>query len=439
MLDIGIIGAGVAGLTAAYDLTKQGHRVTVYEARPYVGGLSAGFRSERWDWSLERFYHHWFATDQDVIGLIKELGLSDGLFFPRPTTSLYHQGGIYPLDSPMRVLAFRPLPLLDRVRFGAVTALVRYNPFWRPLERHTAHTWLSHALGRRAYEILWEPLLIGKFGDGFYRQVNMAWFWARLAKRTPRLGYFVGGFQALWDTLAERVRQQGGTVRLESHVRQVLREGERLRLVLGAGAVVHDRVLATCSPHMLRERTPDLPPDYAAGLETLQSLGAVVLILALEHSLTDQHYWINLPKREGFPFLALVEHTNYIPREHYGGDTIVYCGDYLPPDHPYFEAEPAELLERFAPALRKINPAFAPSWVRQAWKFTESYAQPVPLLHHSRHIPPVQTPLAGLYMANMSQVYPWDRGTNYAVQLGREAARLVGGAVAGAAAGPRGG
>lgn len=425
-MDIGIIGAGVAGLSAAYDLTRQGHRVTVYEARSYVGGLSAGFRDERWEWSLERFYHHWFATDKDVIDLIGELGLAERLFFPRPTTSLYYHGAIYPLDSPLRVLAFRPLPFLDRLRFGAVTAFLRYTPFWRPLERHTAHAWMSRALGKRAYEILWEPLLIGKFGDEFYRQVNMAWFWARLAKRTPRLGYFRGGFQALWDELAERVRRQGGTIRLESHVRGVRRAGERLRLELAVGEAVHDRVLATCSPRMLRERAPELPPDYAAGLEALQSIGAVVLVLALPQRLTPHHYWINLPKREGFPFLALVEHTNYISPEHYGGEHLVYCGDYLPPEHPYFAAEPEALLERFTPALQRVNPAFSPAWVRRMWKFTEIYAQPVPLLNHSRNIPPLQTPLPGLYMANMSQVYPWDRGTNYAVQLGRAAARLVG-------------
>jgi protoporphyrinogen oxidase len=393
MLDIGVIGAGVAGLSAAYDLARRGHRVTVYEARPYVGGLSAGFRDERWEWSLERFYH---------------------------------QGGIYPLDSPLRVLAFRPLPFPDRVRFGLVTAFLRYTPFWRPLERQAAHTWLSRALGKRAYEVLWEPLLIGKFGDEFYRQVNLAWFWARLAKRTPRLGYFVGGFQALWDEVAQRVQALGGTMRLESHVRQIRRDGERLRLTLAAGDVLHDRVLATCSPGMLRERTPELPAAYAAGLESLHSLGAVVLVLALNQRLTATHYWINLPKREDFPFLALVEHTNYISPEHYGGDRLVYCGDYLPAEHPYFSAEPEALLERFAPALQRVNPAFSPTWVRRMWKFSEIYAQPVPLLNHSRHIPPMETPVPGLYMANMSQVYPWDRGTNYAVQMGREAARLVG-------------
>jgi len=157
-------------------------------------------------------------------------------------------------------------------------------------------------------------------------------------------------------------------------------------------------------------------------------MGAVVLILAVTQPVSAGHYWINIPKREGFPFLAFVEHTNYIDRRHYGGDTLLYCGDYLEPGHPYFEMEPEVLLERFIPGIQRINPAFDRSWIRKVWKFSESYAQPVPLVNHSQRIPPLETPIPNLYMANMSQVYPWDRGTNYAVELGRRVARLIGGA-----------
>jgi len=154
-------------------------------------------------------------------------------------------------------------------------------------------------------------------------------------------------------------------------------------------------------------------------------MGAVVLILALRHRLTKGHYWINLPKGDGFPFMGLVEHTNYVSPERYGGDHLVYCGDYLPPDHPYFRYSKERLLETYLPGLVKINPDFRPDWVRASWMFTEEYAQPVPTLHHSRNIPPLRTPIPGLWVANMSQVYPWDRGTNYAVEMGRRVAREV--------------
>jgi protoporphyrinogen oxidase len=150
-------------------------------------------------------------------------------------------------------------------------------------------------------------------------------------------------------------------------------------------------------------------------------MGAVVMVLALKQRLTS-YYWHNLPKEAGFPFLALVEHTNYMNPRHYGGDHIVYCGDYLESDHEYFRLSQDELMERFLPALQRINPQFTPEWVRNTWLFRTNYAQPVPLLNHSQNIPDIKTPMPGLYFASMSQVYPWDRGTNFAVEICRRAA-----------------
>ncbi|MCX8024804.1 MAG: oxidoreductase, partial [Thermanaerothrix sp.] len=171
---------------------------------------------------------------------------------------------------------------------------------------------------------------------------------------------------------------------------------------------------------------PQLPPEYLQGLLGLKSMGAVVMVVSLKRRLSEQgYYWFNLPKSAGFPFLALVEHTNFVSPEHFGGDHIVYCGDYLDPDHEYFRLSKEDLLARFLPALTRFNPKFSPDWVREAWLFRTPYAQPIPLINHSRNIPAIRTPLRGLYFASMSQVYPWDRGTNYAVQIARQAARLI--------------
>jgi protoporphyrinogen oxidase len=352
---------------------------------------------------------------------------------------MYHQGRLYPLDSPIpalkfipvsqlhraiRVLQFAPLPFVDRMRIGLVAFYLTLTRDWRPLERVSADAWLRRAVGQRAYDVWWKPLLISKFGEENYRNVNMAWMWARLYKRSARLGYFVGGFQGFADLLAERVREQGGEVRLETPVQAVRPTADsRLCLETAAATFDHEQVVATCSPQEMLRLAPDLASDYAAKLAGLRSTGAVVLILALKRRLTDGHYWINLPKGEEFPFMGLVEHTNYISLEHYGGDHLVYCGDYLPPDHPYFDTSKERLLEAYLPGLVKINPDFRLDWVRASWMFAEKYAQPVPTLNHSRNVPPLKTPIPGLWMANMSQVYPWDRGSNYAVEMGRRVAR----------------
>jgi len=155
-------------------------------------------------------------------------------------------------------------------------------------------------------------------------------------------------------------------------------------------------------------------------------MGAVVMVLALKERLSEQgYYWFNLPKSAGFPFLALVEHTNFVSPDHFGGEHILYAGDYLEPEHEHFRLSQVELLERFLPAFGRINPRFRTDWVRKTWLFRTAYAQPVPLVNHSSNIPAIQTPVSGLYFASMSQVYPWDRGTNFAVEIGRKAAALM--------------
>lgn len=424
-MKIAIIGAGYGGMAAAYDLRNAGHDVTIFESADYVGGLASGFKEPHWDWSVEKFYHHWFQSDSHMLGLIRELGLSDKVMFPRPLTVMYDRGRFYPFDSILKALLFPGLGFgLDKIRFGFVGLYLRLTNNWRALEQVTADEWMMKWAGKNVYEKMWKPLLIGKFGP-YYRDVNMAWMWARIKARTTRLGTFEGGFQKFADLFAERLRELGVEIRLGAQVKFIKRD--QAGLSIAAGSVeTFDRVLVTTSPNLLAKLCPDLPEDYLKGLLGLKSMGAVVMVLSLKHQLSeDGYYWFNLPKEAGFPMLALVEHTNYVSPEHFGGDHIVYAGDYLEVGHEYFSLSDEQLLEIYLPALQKINPKFAREWVNKVWLFKTNYAQPVPLLNHSVNIPSVKTPIEGLYFASMSQVYPWDRGTNFAVEIGRRAARMI--------------
>ena len=428
MKRVAILGAGMAGMAAAYDLARAGHQVTIFEAADHTGGLASGFKEPHWDWSVEKYYHHWFQTDRHILGLIDELGWKDHVLFPRPYTVMYYQGKFYPFDSILAALKFPGLGWgVNKLRFGLVGLYLRLTPNWQPLERSTVEAWMRKWAGDAVYELMWQPLMIGKFGERYAGQVNMAWMWARLKARTTRLGTFQGGFQAFADALAGRLRQMGVDIRLSTPIEKIESlHGGAIQLATTAGWQPFDQCLATTSPGLLARLVPALSASYLQGLLELKSMGAVVMVLALKQRLSQEgYYWYNLPKSAGFPFLALVEHTNFLSPEYFGGDHIVYAGDYLETDHEYFSLSKDELLERFLPTLPRFNPAFKPDWVRNAWCFRTAYAQPVPLLNHSRNIPPIQTPISGLYFASMSQVYPWDRGTNFAVEIGRKAASLM--------------
>lgn len=423
-MNIGIVGAGLAGLSAALDLVKDGHNVTIFEAHSRPGGLAAGFKAPHWNWELEKFYHHWFETDSDIINLIDEIGQRDNLFFPEPTTSIFINDKLYPATPLWRNL-FMPISPLSVIRYGLTGVYLRLTKNWRVLEKETVRNWMTKTMGEEAYRVLWEPLLVGKFGK-YHREVNMAWMWARIHKRSVKLGYFKGGFQALNQALCDYVTNLGVEVRFDTPVQSISPQADGgLTIATDGRTDTFDRVICTTSPHLLQKLTPSLPAEYLARLKNLKSMGAVVLVLASKHPLTGKHYWINLPKADDIPFLALVEHTAFVDREHYGGDHIIYCGDYLEPGHPYFAKSKEELLALFLPTLKKFNPDFNPEWVTASWVFKEAYAQPIPGLNHSQNILPLETPLPGLYWASMSQIYPWDRGTNYAVEIGRNVAQKV--------------
>lgn len=429
---IAIIGGGIAGLTAAYDLlrsTQQPVAVTIYEANTQLGGLAAGFKGRStWEWPLEHFYHHLFTNDDAILGLTRELGMADRLQVHRPSTVIHYQGRNYPFDSPLRLLLFPGLSIVDRLRMGVVLAYLKYHPRppWQHFDKLLADQWLQRWIGEAGYDVIWRPMLQGKFGV-HYHEVNLAWFWARIYKRTPSLIYYRGGFQAFVDTLAKQLHRDNVTIQTSTPVHQIqqLPTGGWQIGAIGQAPAAYDLVLSTVSPTLMQRLAPDLPAAYLAQLGQLKSMGAIVMTVALDRPLLQNTYWVNLPKKEGFPFLALVEHTNMIDPVHYGGDHLLYLGDYLDPDHRYFTMNVAELLAEFTPHLVKFNPAFQPGWITGAWVHQAKYAQPVPPVGYLAMIPDIRTPLPGLYFASMSQVYPWDRGTNYAVELGHNVAKMI--------------
>jgi len=423
---IAIIGAGYGGMAAAWDLKKAGHEVTIFESADFVGGLASGFKEPHWDWSVEKFYHHWFQSDSHMLGLFRELGLDDRVIFPRPLTVMYHNGKFHPFDSILKALLFPGLGFgLDKIRFGFVGLFLRLTNNWQALEQVTADAWMMKWAGKTVYEKMWKPLLIGKFGP-YYQDVNMAWMWARIKARTTRLGTFEGGFQKFADLFAKKLGERGVEIRLGAKVESIKREQAQLSVRSDGKTESFDKALVTTSPNLMAKLSPDLPENYLKGLLELKSMGAVVMVLSLKNQLSrDGYYWFNLPKEAGYPMLALVEHTNFVSPGHFGGDRIVYAGDYLEAGHEYFSLSDEQLLEIYLPALAKINPEFKRDWVKKVWVFKTNYAQPVPLVNHSKNIPAIQTPIEGLYFASMSQVYPWDRGTNFAVEIGRRAARMM--------------
>ncbi|MDH5607443.1 MAG: FAD-dependent oxidoreductase, partial [Anaerolineae bacterium] len=360
--------------------------------------------------------------------LIEELGLSDKVLFPRPFTVMNHNGKWYPFDSILKAILYPGLGWgLNKIRFGMVGLFLRITKNWQALEKTTTDAWMRKWAGNKVYEMMWEPLMLGKFGERYAKQVSMAWLWARLHARTTHLGTYQGGFQAFADDFAAILKNMGVEIRLDTLVSGITPLDGKISVTSMRGEERFDQCLFTASPGLLSQLAPDLPQDYLQGLLSLKHMGAVVMTFSLKRQVSEAgYYWYNIPANQGYPFLALVEHTNYLSPEQFGGEHILYCGDYLDIDHEYFNLGEDELKEIYIQGIQKINPDFDSSWIIKTWLHRTKYAQPVPLVNHSQNVPAIETPIPGLYFASMSQVYPWDRGTNFAVEIGRRAAKIMG-------------
>ncbi len=434
-MNVGIVGGGAAGLAAAYALVKLGHRAHVYERAPFLGGQASTFEVS--GGRLERGYHHLFMSDTHMIELIRELGLGHKLAWIESSVGLYHGGKIWKFGSPMDLLRFKPLSLYDRIRLGLVTLYLQKTRDGLKFEDVTAAEWLQKRVGRRAYEVVWEPLLRGKFGE-HYAEISMTWLWGKIYLRVASRGkpwdreelvYPMGSFGEVFDTLGERVRQKGGEVHVSAGVRQVVVEDGRavgLELEMPGRELEvrrYDAVIATTPSYVFTRLVPTLPREYESKLTDVTYLAAVLVVLVLKRPLS-QIYWLSIADRT-IPFVGVIEQTNFVSPSLYGGKHVVYLSNYPSTEHPIYQMTGEELLEEFLPHLRKINPSFDPSWIEEYHHHRVDAAQPIIGVGYSRRIPDLRTPIKGLYLANTTQIYPEDRGTNYSVRLGQQVADMV--------------
>jgi protoporphyrinogen oxidase len=419
-MNYAILGGGALGLMAAYRLAQKGQAVMVFEREPIAGGLAGGFQVEG-TW-LEKFYHHIFRSDKKIIQIINELGLGDRLEWTRPRTVSLVGGKIAQLDSPLTLLRFKPWRIDERIRVGAVLAFLKIaNPAW--LEGKTADPWLRRWMGSRPYETLFEPLFKGKFG-ALYDKIALPWFWARLHDRTTQLGYVRGGFQLVYERLVERITELGGKVLLDTEVKTVEQiDGGKWRIETSQGTWEFDRVISTLATRLTCRLIPALPEEYRAKYDWGQAYGAHVLIVGLDRPLTDS-YWINICD-SGYPFTGLFEHTNFRPPAEYGGLHLLYLGNYRPMNDPLFTMSEEQVMAEYLPHLKRIVPNFSESWIKQHWIFKAPFAQPIVTTDYREHIPPHETPLANLWVANMFQIYPHDRGQNYSLEMGEQLVKKI--------------
>lgn len=439
-----IIGAGLTGLIAAYDLCAAGYSVSIFEKDSFAGGLCSCFPAEPGKDPVERFYHHLLTSDSAAINLFDDFGLLDQLEWLPPVNSFISNNKAYRFSSPLDLLRFEPIPPLRRLLMGLHILGTRFIRNWKSLSHLTAADWVRRHTGEKVFQTVWQPLLRAKFGSEA-ENVSAVWLANKLKLRGSSqkisvggecLGYPRGSFAVLINAMVSRLRQNGAEIYLNEAVTEI-------RSAKASATTGHDlnnnsnpefivcsknrqerfaRVLCTISPAGFSSIMPEQPEETRRQWQQIRYQANLCMMLETDRQLSP-YYWTSVADND-YPFVAIIEHTNLISKDRYQNH-IIYVSSYLSPDHQLFRADDREIAVVFEDGLKRLIPAFSQIKILRRVISRAEHAQPIVTTDYAGRIPSFETPVSGCWMASMAQIFPEDRGINYAVRLGREAARRI--------------
>jgi protoporphyrinogen oxidase len=414
------------GLAAAYRALKAGHAVEVLEAAPEPGGMAAHF--DLAGLSIERFYHFVCKDDHSTMELMDELGIRPLLRWRSTSMGLFTRGRLWNWGTPISLLKFHKISLLSRLRYGLFAFVSVHRDRWDAIETESARSWITRWCGTEIYTRLWKPLFELKFYE-HADNISAAWIWTRIKRlgRSRRsmmqeeLGYIEGGSQTLIDALCAAIIKAGGQIRTHSPVQRVIVEDGRVAgVATPQGMVRADAVISTVPTPLVSAMVPDLPPDWKARYDFIVNIGVCCLIFKLKRSVSS-HFWVNISEPD-IAVPGIVEFSNLRP---VGAETVVYVPYYMPVDNPKFTWADQELLNEAFGYLQRLNPQLTCSDIIASKVSRLRYAQPICEPGFAAKIPPIQTPIKGLQVADTCFYYPEDRGISESIRLGWQMAERL--------------
>ena len=432
-MKICIIGAGITGLTTGYKLSKLGHEVEIFESASFSGGQASTINFENFE--IEKAYHHLFVTDKAILELYKELDLEDELEWYKSKVATFAEKKIWSTTSPIDLLKLPIIPLKDRINLALISLRLKLIKNWKKLESISAYQWLSKHVSDRTFEIIFEPLLRGKFGR-YYKDICMPWFWAKIQTRVSSrnkkfdeiLCYPKNSFSLLIKKLENEIQNQGGSIKHNHLITSINTQDNKVSSVnyISDNKSKHienfDAVVST-APYSILSRLITLDKSITEKMNKVQYMSAVVMILILKNPISN-YYWLSIADKD-FPFLGIIEHTNLLPKEKYNNNNIVYITNYVEEDNELLDMNYEEVIEKYTPFIKSINNTFSKDEIID-YKFNKiNYAQPIIPINYSSYRIPIKLPVFGLYSANTAQIYPEDRGTNYSVDLGQKVTNII--------------
>lgn len=431
-MKIGIIGAGYGGLNIAKELKKNGQEVTIFEKNQYIGGMvdTVAIYGTR----LEKYYRHIFKSDKEAIDLIKEMGLEEELIWPSTKMGYLTNRKIYEFGTPISLLKFKELNFIEKLRFGFNVIHIKLINNYKKIEKETAENWLRNRIGEKIYSKIWEPLLLSKFGEN-KSQVSMAWLWGKIKLRSTsstkdgeQLGYIKGSYQKLTDNFYKYLIDKNVKINLNTKITNVEKENEKYIIKYEENGTEKeekfDIIISTINYQDFEKIFAEfITANEKQRLDKVKYTSARTMIIVSDKSLIP-FYWLNVGDKD-IPFGGIIEHTNFIDKSNYENNHIIYISNYMTEDNKLYNLSEQDLLKEYMKYLTQINKNFTMKNVKEYHVYDEKYAQPIIECNYSNYIMEDKLENENIYLSTMPQIYPEDRGMNYAIKVGNKIVKEI--------------
>ncbi|UCH31430.1 MAG: FAD-dependent oxidoreductase [Candidatus Bathyarchaeota archaeon] len=419
-----IVGGGLSGLGAGYRLSKQGFEVTILEKEEYIGGMASSYLID--GIYVPKTYHHIMSGDKVTLSLIRELGLQPYLYWKRLKTGFLYGNNQYDFSSPVSILRFKPLSIIDRIKFALLVLKARTAKDWAFLDGVNIKDWVSENYGEGLYQNLIKHIVIDKF-DEPPENISAAWLLSRFGHESKsisgKFGYLRDkGIQELIDRLSENIKRNGGTVKKQARVKRVSIEDEQVTgVVYGEDKRFEegDAVISTVPTPIVIEIVPELPESYKQQLRHITYKACICMTIGLEEKISE-YYWLNCIG--SYPFVGLFEHR-YLNIDA-TPEGIMYLVKYLDTTHTDWLRSNEEIMERYIFSLEESFPGVKSKilWYKV---YREPFSTPVYSVNFGKFMPDLLSPIKNLYITGISRIYPKDRYMGTALASGFEAAEAM--------------
>lgn len=431
-MKIGIIGAGYGGLNIAKELEKKGQEVTIFEKNNYIGGMvdTVSIYGTR----LEKYYRHIFKSDKEAIDLIEEMGLKDELIWPSTKMGYLTNRKIYEFGTPISLLKFKELNFIEKLRFGFNVIHIKLINDYKKLEKETAENWLRNRIGEKVYSKIWEPLLLSKFGEK-KSQVSMAWLWGKIKLRSTsstkdgeQLGYIEGSYQKLTDNFYKYLIDRKVKINLNAKITNVEKENGKYAVKYEENGAEKeekfDIIISTINYQDFEKIFEKfITTNEKEKLNKVKYTSARTMVISSNKSFSP-FYWLNVGDND-IPFGGIIEHTNFIDKSNYENNHIIYISNYMTEDNKLYNLSEEDLLKEYMKYLTQINKDFTIDNIKEYHVYDEKYAQPIIECNYSNYIMKDKLENENIYLCTMPQIYPEDRGMNYAIRAGNKIAKEI--------------